>query len=59
MTKILKIIILFICLHLTESWENSLNQLKDEFNYRLNTSIKIHDVYEKRMEEMMKLFTGI
>ncbi len=57
MTKILKIIILYICLHLieankTEIWKNSLNQLKDEFNYRLNTSIKINDVYEN---EWMKL----
>jgi hypothetical protein len=43
----------------TQIWENSLNQLKDEFNYRFNTSIKIHDVYEKRMDEIMKQFSGI
>jgi hypothetical protein len=42
----------------TESWEKSLSKLKDEFNYQLNTTIKIHDIFEKRIEEIVEKFTG-
>ena len=38
--------------------EKSLNLINDEFNYKINTSIKVHDIYEKRLEDIIKQFSG-
>jgi len=42
----------------TELWEFTINNLKEEFNYRLNNAIKIQEIYERRIEEMVKQFSG-
>jgi peptidoglycan hydrolase CwlO-like protein len=42
----------------TELWETAINDLKEEFNYRLNNAIKIQEIYERRVEEMVKQFSG-
>ncbi len=60
-TKIAALLLLFYLIEAnkTEHLETSLNQMKEEFNYRLNNAIKIQELYEKRIEEMMKQFAGI
>jgi hypothetical protein len=42
----------------TELWETVINNLKEEFNYRLNNAIKIQEIYERRIDEMVKQFSG-
>jgi hypothetical protein len=56
-TKI-SIILLLICSieanKTIELLEKLINQQKEEFDYRLNNVIKVQEIYERRIEELMK-----
>jgi peptidoglycan hydrolase CwlO-like protein len=61
LTKI-SIILLLICSieanKTIELLEKLINQLKEEFDYRLNNAVKVQEIYEKRVEEMAKQISG-
>jgi hypothetical protein len=54
-TKIAALLLLFYLIEANKTFktghlETSLNQMKEEFNYRFNNAIKIQELYEKRIE---------
>jgi patatin-like phospholipase/acyl hydrolase len=67
MLSFIKILIIFFIFHsnrankteLQELLKESIEDLKEEFNYRLNTAIKIKEIHEKRIEEMMKKYSDL
>ncbi len=38
----------------TELWESAKNELRDEFDYKLGLNVKIHDIYDKKMDHLKK-----
>jgi predicted adenine nucleotide alpha hydrolase (AANH) superfamily ATPase len=56
------IILLLICSieanKTIELLEKLINELKEEFDYRLNNAIKVQQIYERRVEEMAKKISG-
>jgi hypothetical protein len=42
-----------------EQCETSIDDQNDEISLRLNNAIKLQDIYEKRFDEMVKLFSEI
>ncbi len=42
-----------------EQCETSIDDQNDEISLRLNNTIKLQDIYEKRFDEMVKLFSEI
>jgi hypothetical protein len=41
-----------------ELLEKLINQQKEEFDYKLNNAIKVQEIYERRIEEIMKQISG-
>jgi hypothetical protein len=42
-----------------EQYETSIDDQNDDISLRLNNTIKSQDIYEKRFDEMVKLFSEI
>jgi hypothetical protein len=62
--KIIRIVLLFsiylnpIDANQTQLWESEMNELRDEFDYKLKQNVKIHDIYDKRIEDLKSLLSG-
>ncbi len=41
-------------IHIIEALETSFNVLKDEIKYSLNTAVKVQEVYQKRIDELIE-----
>jgi hypothetical protein len=68
MLSFIKILLIFFIFHSnqaneTELLKQSIEDLKEEFNYSLNNAIKIQEIYrnnhEKKIEEMMKKYSDL
>ncbi len=53
------ILIYWIKAQKIEQCETSIDDQNKEINSRLNNAIKLQDIYERRIDEMVKLFSGI
>jgi hypothetical protein len=42
----------------TQLWESALNELRDEFNYKLRLDVEIHDIYDRKVDDLKNLFSG-
>jgi hypothetical protein len=42
----------------TQLWESALNELRDEFNYKLRLNVEIHDIYDRKVDDLKNLFSG-
>jgi hypothetical protein len=40
----------------TELWESAKNELRDEFDCKLGLNVKIHHIYDKKMDHLKNLF---
>ncbi len=62
--KIIRIVLLFsiylnpIDANQTQLWESALNELRDEFNYKLRLDVEIHDIYDRKVDDLKNLFSG-
>ncbi len=63
--KIMRIVLSLVLLYLnsidanqTELWESAFNELRDEFDYKLRLNVKIHDIYDKKIDDLKNLFSG-
>jgi hypothetical protein len=63
--KIMRIVLSLILLYLnsidanqTELWESALNELRNEFEYKLGLNIKIHNNHDKKVDDLKNLFSS-
>ncbi len=63
--KIMRIVLILFLLYLnsidanqTQLWESALNELRDEFNYKLRLDVEIHDIYDRKVDDLKNLFSG-
>ncbi len=63
--KIMRIVLILFLLYLnsidanqTQLWESALNELRDEFNYKLRLNVEIHDIYDRKVDDLKNLFSG-
>jgi hypothetical protein len=60
----MRIVLSFVLLYLnsiyanqTELWESALNELRDEFDYKLGLIVKIN-IYDKKLDNLKNIFSS-
>jgi hypothetical protein len=42
----------------TQLWESEVNELRNDSDYKLEQNVKIHGIYDKKIEDLETLFSG-
>ncbi len=42
----------------TQLWESALNEVRDEFDYKLERNVDIHRIYDEKIENLKTLFSS-
>ncbi len=63
--KTMRIVLLLFSIYLnsiyanqTQLWESEVNELRNDSDYKLEQNVKIHGIYDKKIEDLETLFSG-